>query len=160
MEVSVEFTCFAYAIGLTCFLAPASGRPLANPNLYRPPPASKSPKPADGRKVAFKEGAEDIDAYEASPKLPPKDTPPTTAGSAAKQSKWQPLSTVDPNPIADNDPFSLGDSDEEKEHKAGGGGIKMEDSESERLRAAAAEAMADSLVEDKPKTEAAVPKKD
>jgi hypothetical protein len=82
--------------------------------------------------------------------LPPKDAPSATGG-AAKQSKWQPLSTVDPNPIADNDPFSLGDSDEEKEHKAGA--IKLEDSESERLRAAAAEAMADSLVEDKPKPE-------
>ena len=36
----------------------------------------------------------------------------------------------------------------------------MEDSESERLRAAAAEAMSDSLVDDKTKTEAAGLKKE
>ena len=80
--------------------------------------------------------------------MPPKDAP----GSAGKASKWQPLSTVEPSPIAENDPFSLGDSDDEKDAKkdAGNKEIKMEDSE--RLRQAAAEAMADSLVEDKAKT--------
>jgi len=90
--------------------------------------------------------------------LPPKDGPNAgnLAGAGAKASKWQPLSTVDPSPIADNDPFSLGDSDDEKDAKkissssAGGGGeIKMNDEE--RLKQAAAEAMADSLVDDKPK---------
>lgn len=38
-------------------------------------------------------------------------SPPTTG----KQSKWQPLSAVDPSPVADADPFSLGDSDDEKD---------------------------------------------
>ncbi len=128
-------------------LAPANQRPTGNnnPNLFRPPTTTKSPKPSDGRKVAFSESVEDIDAYSASPKVPPKDSP----ASAAKTSKWQPLSTVEPSPIAENDPFSLGDSEDEKETKEKGGNkeIKMEDTE--RLRQAAAEAMADSLVDEK-----------
>ncbi|KAI0484432.1 hypothetical protein GGR56DRAFT_613793 [Xylariaceae sp. FL0804] len=119
---------------------PAQGRSTNDPNMYRGP-SSTSPKP-DGRKVAFKEGVEDIDPYEASPRLPPKDssaTPPP-----GKQSKWQPLSTVEPSPIVENDPFSLGDSEDEKESKGGSKEIKLEDSE--RLKQATADAMADSLV--------------
>jgi hypothetical protein len=119
------------------------GRPVqrqpSNPNLNKP--LSTSAKP-DGRKVAFRETVEDISLYDASPKIPPKDsavTPPP-----GKQSKWQPLSTVDPNPIAETDPFSLGDSEDEKESKGGTKDIKMEDTE--RLKAATADAMADSLV--------------
>ncbi|GAB1313291.1 ubiquitin-binding protein cue5 [Madurella fahalii] len=120
-----------------------------NPNLFKPPPPSRSPKPSDGRRVAFRDTVEDIDAYNASPKLPPKDA--TAPGSAVKSSKWQPLSSVDPNPIVENDPFSLGDSDDEREVKdrAGSKEIKMEDTE--RLKQATADAMADSLVEDKAK---------
>lgn len=123
-----------------------------NSNVFRPPPPSVSPKPGDGRKVAFKDGAEEIDIYGASPKNAPKDASAT--GSAGKTSKWQPLSSVEPSPIADNDPFSLGDSDDDKDakDKPDKGGIKMDDSE-ERLRKAAAEAMADSLVDDKAKTD-------
>jgi hypothetical protein len=51
----------------------------------------------------------------------------------------------------ENDPFSLGDSDDERElkDKTSGGGIKMEDTE--RLKQATADAMADSLVDDKSK---------
>lgn len=59
------------------------------------------------------------------------------------------MSTVDPSPIGDtdNDPFSLGDSEDEKESKdrVGGKEIKMDDAE--RLKKAAAEAMADSIGE-------------
>lgn len=135
----------------------------SNPNVFRPPPPSKSPKPSsEGRRVAFSEDVEDIDAYNASPRIPPKDLSINTsgastgAGSAAgttKPSKWQPLSAVEPSPIADNDPFSLGDSDDEgdvRTHKsAGSREIKLEDAE--RLRQATADAMADSLVEDKDK---------
>ncbi|KAH9908005.1 hypothetical protein F4778DRAFT_457196 [Xylariomycetidae sp. FL2044] len=120
---------------------PAQGHQTGNPNLYRPAPSSTSPNP-DSRKVSFKDGTEDIDPYEASPRIPPKDnsaTPPP-----GKQSKWQPLSSVDPNPIAENDPFSLGDSEDEKDSKGGSREIKMEDSE--RLKQATADAMADSLV--------------
>lgn len=83
--------------------------------------------------------------YDASPKVPPKDLP----SSSGKASKWQPLSAVDPNPITDNDPFSLGDSEDEKEvsketkHKDKD--VKTDDAD--RVKKAAAEAMADNLVE-------------
>ncbi|KAI8965006.1 hypothetical protein F5Y11DRAFT_314348 [Daldinia sp. FL1419] len=120
---------------------PSHDRPSSTQNIYRPSP-STSPRP-EGRKVAFKEGVEDIDQYNASPRIPPKDsssTPPP-----GKQSKWQPLSTIEPSPITDNDPFSLGDSEDEKDTKdKNSGGIKMEDTE--RLKQATADAMADSLV--------------
>ncbi len=109
--------------------------------------------------MTFREGRDDSDAYDASPLLPPKDGAGAaggTAASGAKPSKWQPLTSVEPSPIAENDPFSLGDSEDEKDHNkkttAGGEGIKIEDSE--RLRQAAAEAMADSIVDDKPAIEA------
>lgn len=123
----------------------------ANPNRFQPPPPSKSPKSSDGRKVAFSEKVDNIDAYDASPRIPPKDS----AAGAAKTSKWQPLSTVEPSPVAENDPFSLGDSEDEKDakDKTASKEIKMEDSE--RLKRAAAEAMSDSLVDEKPKAGAA-----
>jgi hypothetical protein len=140
---------------LTSWQAPVQGR-ANNPNLFKPPPPSKSPKSADGRKVAFSENVEDIDAYDVSPRIPPKDSTP--AGSAAKASKWQPLSTVDPNPIVENDPFSLGDSEDEKDAKTGSKEIKLEDAE--RLKQATSEAMADSLVDEKPKTGGAAEKKE
>lgn len=110
--------------------------------------------------MAFSESVEDIDAYNASPRIPPKDVSPS--GNTAKASKWQPLSTVDPSPIAENDPFSLGDSDDERETKdkttptasaaaTGSGSKDAKLDDAERLRKAAAEAMADSLVDDKAK---------
>ena len=60
------------------------------------------------------------------------------ASSGGKSSKWQPLATVEPSPVADNDPFSLGDSDDEKETKT-----KEQTTvpESEQLKQATAEAM-------------------
>ncbi|KAK2032195.1 CUE domain-containing protein [Colletotrichum zoysiae] len=127
-----------------------NSRPLSNPDLYKPPPPSKSPKPHDGRKVAFREGAEEIDVYGSSPRRSAEDL----SGSKAKSSKWQPLSTVDPNPISDNDPFSLGDSEDEREAKEKAASSKdavdaPTSEDSERLKKAAAEAMADSLVEPK-----------
>lgn len=67
------------------------------------------------------------------------------------------MSTVDPSPIgdADNDPFSLGDSEDEKESKdrVGGKEIRMEDAE--RLKKAAAEAPADNSGETTAKPEPA-----
>lgn len=132
--------------------APAN-RPMANTGAYKPPPSSASPKPSDGRRVGFKEETEEINMYDASPRVPPKDNSPTSGGKA---SKWQPLSAVDPSPITDNDPFSLGDSEDEKDisHKPKDG--KSDDNE--RLKQAAAEAMADSLV-DEPKVDDASAKK-
>ena len=150
---------------MSSFPAPVQSqrRPLggSNPNLFKPPPPSKSPKPSDGRRVSFRDTVEDIDdPYNASPKIPPKDAPASTttsttpvggAAATAKTSKWQPLSSVDPNPIVENDPFSLGDSDDEREaggsHRTTGSReIKMEDAE--RLRQATADAMAESLVDE------------
>lgn len=101
--------------------------------------------------MGFKEETEEINMYDSSPKVPPKDTPPT---SGTKSSKWQPLSDMDPNPIADNDPFSLGDSEDEKEAKPKDEKPKEDkpkdapQDDNERLKQAAAEAMADSLVDD------------
>ncbi|KAG9256328.1 CUE domain protein [Emericellopsis atlantica] len=116
-------------------------------NIYRPPshsprPTSKSPRPNDGRRVGFKEETEEISMYDTSPKVPPKDNPPV------KASKWQPLSTVEPSPIGDNDPFSLGDSEDEKDAKdtAKDKTKDKNDEDNERLKKAAAEAMADDLV--------------
>ena len=121
---------------------------------------SDAARPSDGRRVNFKEDHEEINMYDTSPKVPPKDTPPK---GSAKASKWQPLSTVEPSPIADNDPFSLGDSEDEKDAKDKPKDTKdtkdtkdakdAKDTqpgtsdESERLKQAAAEAMADSLVD-------------
>ncbi|KAJ6150832.1 Ubiquitin system component Cue [Penicillium chermesinum] len=69
-----------------------------------------SPSP-DRRKVSFQEGPPtEID----NAGVETKKSPPPNGG---KLSKWQPLATVDPSPVADNDPFSLGDSDDEKETK-------------------------------------------
>lgn len=97
--------------------------------------------------------------YDSSPKVPPKDN------AANKSSKWQPLSTVEPEPITDNDPFSLGDSDDEKDIKdtketkdvketkpkdteeVKDGSMTKDDGASERVKKATAEAMADSLGE-------------
>lgn len=56
-----------------------------------------------------------------------------------KTKKWQPLTSVAPDPEADeNDPFSLGDSDEEHEGKTKD--VRAEDTE--RLKKAAAETAA------------------
>lgn len=89
-----------------------STRPLANPDLFKPTPVR--PHSGDRRRVSFQEGPpEEIDTpYRASPD-PTKR--PTSGGG--KTSKWQPLSAVDPSPVADHDPFSLGDSDDEDAKK-------------------------------------------
>ncbi|XP_044723925.1 CUE domain-containing protein [Hirsutella rhossiliensis] len=115
----------------------------ANQGVHKPPPSTSSPMPSDGRRVAFKGDTEEINMYDASPQMPPRDT---AATSSAKASKWQPLSAMDPNPIADNDPFSLGDSEDEKDAKDKDKPKDSKADEGERLKQAAAEAMADELV--------------
>lgn len=133
---------------LTCNSAPVRGnrQQVSSPDLFRPPPPSKSPRSSDGRKVAFRDGG-DVDVYGVSPKLSAEDS------NKPKASKWQPLSTVDPSPITDNDPFSLGDSEDERDakDKSGSKDIKLDDNE--RLKLAAAEAMSDSLVDSNKKDE-------
>lgn len=102
-------------------------RPPANSALHK----NSSPSP-DRRKVSFQEGppTEIGNLYDASG---PAKRQPSAGG---KQSKWQPLSTVEPSPIGENDPFSLGDSDDEKD-------TKLKDTntteESDRAQKAAAE---------------------
>ncbi|KAL7950908.1 hypothetical protein V8C42DRAFT_307909 [Trichoderma barbatum] len=121
---------------------PAYGnRPMANTGVYRPPPSTSSPRP-DGRRVGFKDEPEEIKMYDASPKLSPKGE--SAGAPAGKASKWQPLSSVEPDPITDNDPFSLGDSEDERETKEK---PKEKLDDTERLKQAAAEAMAESLVD-------------
>lgn len=131
--------------GANMLIAPAN-RPM-NAGLHKPPPPSSSPRPGDGRRVGFKEENEEINMYDASPKVPPKDTP----SSGTKASKWQPLSTVEPGPVTDNDPFSLGDSEDEKDvkdkEKPKDSKTDSKTDDNERLKKAAAEAMADSLVD-------------
>jgi hypothetical protein len=120
-----------------------SSRPLANPNLFKPTSAMsrKSTSPGSGRKVSFQDGPpEEIQDMYAAPASKPSTTvqPP----SSTKSSKWQPLSTVDPSPVTDNDPFSLGDSDDDKDAKP----ITLEDDEEDdQVKKATDEAMKESI---------------
>jgi hypothetical protein len=107
-------------------------RPLANPDLFRSSSGS--------RKVSFQDGPpeeiKDKEMYGSASTTPARPT------SANKSSKWQPLSTVEPSPVTDNDPFSLEDSDEEKDAKP----IQMKDEdEHERVQKATADAMKDDI---------------
>lgn len=62
-----------------------------------------------------------------------------TPTSASKQAKWQPLTSVAPHPdTEDNDPFSLGDSDDEKEAK----NKDTREEDSARLKKAASSSVA------------------
>lgn len=71
----------------------------------------------------------------------PPDHSTRPLATAGKQSKWQPLSAVDPSPVADADPFSLGDSDDEKDAKTKD--TKVDDPR--RIESVAAEAMKDDV---------------
>ena len=114
-----------------------SSRPLANPDLFKPtPPRPQSTQ--SGRRVSFQDGPpEEIDIHY--PKSPDPINRPSS-GTGGRPSKWQPLAPVDPSPVADHDPFSLGDSDDEEARKKD---IKADDTE--RLKQAAAEAMSDGI---------------
>ena len=112
-----------------------SSRPLANPDLFKPTPSR--PHGPGGRRVSFQEGPPETIGVQSHPTPDPSGR--TSAGTG-KASKWQPLAAVDPSPVADHDPFSLGDSDEEEAKKKD---IRADDSE--RLKKAAAEAMSDDI---------------
>lgn len=103
-----------------------TSRPAANPNLFRADSDRRKSSPG-GRKVSFQEGPpEEInDMYSASPKPSTVQLPANTT----KTSKWQPLSAVEPSPVGENDPFSLGDSDDEKDAKP----ITLKDEESKQV---------------------------
>ena len=114
-----------------------SSRPLANPDLFKPTP----PRPQSnqsGRRVSFQDGPPaEIDIHY--PKSPDPINRPSS-GTGGRSNKWQPLAPVDPSPVADHDPFSLGDSDDEEARKKD---VKAGDTE--RLKQAAAEAMSDGI---------------
>ncbi|WEW55683.1 ubiquitin-binding protein cue5 [Emydomyces testavorans] len=108
-------------------------RPAANPDLFKP----KSPSP-DRRKVSFQEGPPEEIGSSFSSRQGSHNRGPQS-GSAP--SKWQPLAAVEPSPVADHDPFSLGDSDDEKEVKKQD--VKPE--EGEKIKDATTEAMASDI---------------
>ncbi len=113
-----------------------SSRPLANPDLFKPtPPRPQSAHSSSGRRVSFQDGPpEEIDVHY------PKSPSPRPPSSSAKGSKWQPLAAVDPNPVADHDPFSLGDSDEEEAKKK-----DAKPGDGDALQKAASEAMSEDI---------------
>lgn len=106
--------CFPYHPSFELILTnlappPRPPRPQPNSNLFTPQSASR-----DRRKVSFQEGPPE----EIKDQYSPGGASIDRAESAPKKpGKWQPLSTVEPSPMGDHDPFSLGDSDDEKEFK-------------------------------------------
>ncbi|KAI4087283.1 MAG: hypothetical protein LQ344_006899 [Seirophora lacunosa] len=112
-----------------------SSRPLANPDLFKPTPPH--PHSNTARRVSFQDGPPEEIGVQQRPTSPPDPTKRPSSGASAKSSKWQPLASVDPNPIADHDPFSLGDSDDEETKKK-----EVKPDESERLKRVADEQMA------------------
>ena len=112
-------------------------RPPANPDLF---------KPGNPRKVSFQEGPpqEIGDLYST-----PSPTIKPAAASGKTGSKWQPMSQVDPSPVAEHDPFSLGDSDEEKDAKeikeVKSVGKKGGDDEQSRVESATSDAMSEGI---------------
>ncbi|KAJ5458991.1 hypothetical protein N7530_010935 [Penicillium desertorum] len=113
------------------------------PHLAPPRPGNSSLKPSvspspDRRRVSFQEGppTEIDNSYDAS--TPSK----RLSSTGSKSSKWQPLSTVEPSPVAENDPFSLGDSDDEKEIKTK---EQTSSSEGDQLKHATVESVSDEV---------------
>lgn len=111
---------------------------MANPDLFKPtPPRPQSSQSGSGRRVSFQSGPpEEIDIHY--PKSPDPIIRPSSG--AGRQSKWQPLAAVDPSPVADHDPFSLGDSDEEDAKKK-----DAKSGDNERLKKAAAAAISEDV---------------
>jgi hypothetical protein len=89
-----------------------SSRKSANPDLFKPQPKPPQSGPVD-----------EVDAAD-------RRAAGNNASDADKSKKWQPLSSVAPAPEDDNDPFSLGDDDDEKTED-----LRKEDTE--RLKASA-----------------------
>ncbi|KAL9021353.1 MAG: hypothetical protein Q9185_001464 [Variospora sp. 1 TL-2023] len=112
-----------------------SSRPLANPDLFKPTPPS--PQSSAARRVSFQDGPPEEIGVQQRPTSPPDPTKRPSSGASGKSSKWQPLASVDPNPVTDHDPFSLGDSDDEESKKH-----DFKSNDNEKSRQGAAEAMA------------------
>ncbi|KAI4103038.1 MAG: hypothetical protein LQ339_004402 [Xanthoria mediterranea] len=108
-----------------------SSRPLANPDLFKSTPAR--PSSDNGRRVSFQDGPPEEIGVQQRPTSPPDLTKRPAAGTSGKPSKWQPLASVDPNPVGDHDPFSLGDSDDEEIKKKD---VKVDDNDQSKPAAA------------------------
>ncbi|KAI9686463.1 MAG: ubiquitin-binding protein cue5 [Bogoriella megaspora] len=103
---------------------PRSNRPLANPDLFKSTP----PAPQGGP----------VDEVDNALYRQPTPTNRQPSPGAKPGSKWQPLTSVAPNPEPeDNDPFSVGDSDDEHDTTVKKQDLRAEDTE--RLKKAAAE---------------------
>ncbi|KAF2143614.1 uncharacterized protein K452DRAFT_224133 [Aplosporella prunicola CBS 121167] len=97
---------------------PQPRRPQANPDLFKPTAEPPQSGPVDEVDALYRQ-------------QPPNRQP---SPGANKTKKWQPLTSIAPNPEADDhDPFSLGDSDDEQDPKTKD--VKAEDTE--RLKRAA-----------------------
>lgn len=117
-EAAEEFLVFRHQFANGDLVPPRRPpRPVANPNLFQS--STTAGNTTGQRKVSFQDVHDDDDLYRApSPRRSP--TAPAVVNAPAKQpsptaSKWQPLKSVEPTPL-DGDPFSLGDSDDEKDH--------------------------------------------
>lgn len=115
-----------------------SSRPLANPDLFKPTPPR--PQSNAGRRVSFQDGPPDEIGVQQRATSPPDPTKRPSSGASGKSNKWQPLASIDPSPVVDHDPFSLGDSDDEDIKKKD---IRSDDADG--LKQAAADAMTDDI---------------
>lgn len=98
---------FIQTLTMTIAPPPRPPRPAVNPN------SNTSSNPSSvRRKVSFQEGPPTEIGTSAAASETSKPAP---ASTGSKQSKWQPLSTTEPSPVGEHDPFSLGDSDDEKD---------------------------------------------
>ncbi|KAF8248288.1 hypothetical protein K440DRAFT_483404, partial [Wilcoxina mikolae CBS 423.85] len=91
----------------------APRRPKANPNLFQPSATG------GGRRVSFDDRPttieSDDDLYRPSSAVAKRSSAsPARQPSPVGNSKWEPLKSVDPEPM-NKDPFSLEDSDDEKD---------------------------------------------
>lgn len=90
-----------------------SSRLPTNPDLFKPQPKPPQSGPVD-----------EVDAFD-------RNNPSSSTPNSNK--KWQPLTSVAPNPEEDNDPFALGDDDEVVNEK----NEDLRKDDSERLKNAA-----------------------
>ncbi|KAF3924296.1 hypothetical protein ABW21_db0206864 [Orbilia brochopaga] len=96
---------------------PRRTRPIANPDLF----GSASPPKKSGMKTVAFANTSDDDLYRKPTGMAGSNTAAagnapggaaTGTGNTTTSSKWAPLSSVEPTPLT-NDPFQLGDSDDE-----------------------------------------------
>ena len=92
-----------FLVSLADILA-APRRPKANPNLFQPAATTSA------RRVSFEERPTTIDNDDDLYRQPTPRQP-----SPVGKNKWEPLKNVEAEPMHKDDPFSLEDSDDEKD---------------------------------------------